>query len=100
MLKPDQAGRGETPQNNKDIDDRNESQENAQHVQIYISSPTQSKLDRKTSLLLEKQRIEKLLTKGINDVTRTTEGNLDSQFIEIVIKLEMHLRPVIALKSS
>lgn len=41
-----------------------------------------------------------MLTKGINDVTRTTEGALDSQFIDIVIKLEMHLRPLIALRSS
>ena len=33
-------------------------------------------------------------------MTRTTEGALDSQFIDIVIKLEMHLRPLIALRSS
>ena len=44
----------------------------------------------RTQMLIEHQRVERLLTKGIPEQHRQTTKALDQNFIEIVNKLRLH----------
>jgi hypothetical protein len=46
-------------------------------------------------MLIEHQRVERLLTKGIPEQHRKVRKVLDTNFIEIVNKLRMHFQPLL-----